>query len=129
MDERRHNIRTKAFLRACIYFNNRRSAVDCLVRELSDDGAKVVFSDAVSVPDLIELYIPQKEQTLRARVQWRNAGEMGLEFLDAAAGATTSADNADLVHRVQKLEEEVAAMRRMLRRFKAVMPMIDDDAA
>jgi len=42
-------------LRGCIYFNNRRSAVDCLIRDLSTAGARLIFSAAVNVPDAIDL--------------------------------------------------------------------------
>jgi PilZ domain len=71
MAERRQSSRQKSFLRGCIYFNNRRSAVDCLVRDVSVAGARLIFSAAVNVPDVVDLYIAQKEQTLRAKVQWR----------------------------------------------------------
>ena len=74
MAERRNATRQKSFLRGCIYFNNRRSAVDCLIRDISSTGAKLIFSDAITVPDVVELYIPQKEQTLRAEVHFRSAG-------------------------------------------------------
>ena len=72
MSERRQSTRQKSFLRGCVYFNNRRSATDCLIRDISPTGARLIFSDTVSIPDLVELYIPQKEQSLRARVQWRD---------------------------------------------------------
>lgn len=67
MAERRRATRQKSFLRGCVYFNKRRGAVDCLIREISDEGARIIFSDTVNVPDVVELYIPQKEQTVRAR--------------------------------------------------------------
>ena len=63
MAERRRATRQKSFLRGCVYFNKRRGAVDCLIREISDEGARIIFSDTVNVPDVVELYIPQKEQT------------------------------------------------------------------
>jgi hypothetical protein len=39
-----------------------RNAVDCLIRDISPYGARLIFSDAVTTPDVLELYIPQKEQ-------------------------------------------------------------------
>jgi hypothetical protein len=38
MAERRRSVRKK-FLRGCIYFNKRRSAIDCLIRDISDQRA------------------------------------------------------------------------------------------
>jgi hypothetical protein len=124
MAERRHTARKKSFLRGCLYFNKRRSAVDCLIRDISNEGARVVFSDAVSVPDMVELYIPQKEETILAHVQWRHADELGLAFPDSV-----SAPFGDLAERVEKLELEVAALRRLLKQMKSEMPGGRDDAA
>ena len=85
MGERRRASRQKSFLRGCIYFNKRRSVADCLIRDISDEGAKIIFSDTINIPDVIELYIPQKEQTLRAQVQWRHGNELGVTFGEAPA--------------------------------------------
>ena len=129
MIERRGSTRQKSFLRGCIYFNNRRSAVDCLIRDISNDGARLLFSDAVSIPDVIELYIPQKEQTLRALVQRRHGAEVGIKFANETRSTDKPADPdvAGLSERVQKLEAEVIALRKMLKRLKS--DASDSDAA
>jgi hypothetical protein len=44
MAERRRSVRKKSFLRGCVYFNKRRSAIDCLIRDISDQGARIIFS-------------------------------------------------------------------------------------
>jgi len=118
MAERRHSTRQKSFLRGCVYFNKRRGVVDCLVRDISDDGARLIFSAAVNVPDIVELYIPQKEQTLRARVQWRHGDELGVAFANAAKAGQAPPDGRELHQRIEKLETEVAALRRMLKQLK-----------
>ena len=122
MVERRHSTRQKSFLRGCLYFNKRRGAVDCLIRDISSEGARIIFSDTVNVPDVVELYIPQKEQTVRARVQWRHGDEIGLAFPDAARAAGTAPEAGDLVQRVAKLESEVTALRRMLKQLRSELP-------
>ena len=81
--ERRRITRQKSFLRGMIYFNNRRNVVDCLIRDISPYGARLIFSDAVTTPDVLELYIPQKEQTLRIHVIWRHGQEVGVAFAQA----------------------------------------------
>jgi hypothetical protein len=67
MGERRNSRRLKSFLRGFVYFDKRRGAMSCLVRDLSVEGARIIFSEAVTIPDMINLHIPQKSQTLRAR--------------------------------------------------------------
>jgi hypothetical protein len=131
MSERRRSTRQKSFLRGCIYFNNKRSAIDCLVRDISATGARLIFSDAVSIPDAVDLYIPQKEETLRAHVQWRQADEVGVAFAKGvqAPGSPRPLDVGELAERVSRLETELAAMRKMLKRLKAEVAGDADEAA
>src|SRR5688500_702379 len=117
MNERRKSARQKSFLRGRIYFNNRRSAIDCLVRDISCAGARLIFPEAMTTPDRVELYIPQKEQTLRAHVHWRHGPEVGVAF-PKAADAEHPAEG-DLAERVQRLEAEIAALKKMLKKLKA----------
>jgi PilZ domain-containing protein len=127
MSERRQSTRQKSFLRGCIYFNNRRSSTDCLIRDISPTGARLIFSDTVTIPDLVDLYIPQKEQTLRARVQWRHGDEVGIAFGALATGRAKR--DEELMERVEKLETEVASLRKMLKRLKAEVAGDADEAA
>jgi PilZ domain len=127
MGERRRSARQKSFLRGCVYFNKRRNAFDCLIRDLSAEGARIVFSETVNVPDLIELYIPQKEQTVRARVQWRRGDEIGLAFPDALRAADGTSQG-ELAIRVAQLETEIASLRRVIKRLKNEIDP-DDEAA
>ncbi len=113
MAERRHSTRQKSFLRGCVYFNKRRNAIDCLIRDISDAGARIIFSDTVSIPDVVDLHIPQKEQTVRAHVQWRHGDEVGL----AIRAADGTADG-ELVARVAELESQVSALRRELKHLR-----------
>jgi hypothetical protein len=131
MSERRIAQRQKSFLRGCIYFNNRRSAADCLIRDISDTGARLIFSSAIAIPDVVDLYIPQKEQTLRSQVQWRHGDEIGVAFIQAGQAPEPSApgERDDLGKRVQRLEAEVAALRRIVRRLQTAVPASDADVA
>jgi PilZ domain len=116
MSERRKATRQKSFLHGCIYFNNRRSAIDCLVRDVSAEGAKLIMSEVATIPNVVDLYIPQRGETLRARVQWRTREEAGVVFESARARATAG---AGLAERIEQLEAEVAALKRTLKRMKA----------
>jgi hypothetical protein len=122
MAERRHSARQKSFLRGCVYFNKGRGAIDCLIREISDGGARIIFSDVVNVPDVVELYIPQKEQRVRARVRWRHGDEVGLDFPEVTNSAGAAPELSELAQRVAKLEVAVVALRRKLKQFKSKLP-------
>jgi hypothetical protein len=127
MSERRQSTRQKSLLRGCIYFNNRLSSTDCLIRDISTTGARLIFSEAVSIPDKIDLYIAQKEQTLCAYVQWRRGDEVGVAFAEPAADKAKPDD--ELSERVAKLEAEIATLRKMLKRLKSEVTGTAEEAA
>ena len=86
------------------------------MRDLSEDGARIVLSQTITIPDVIELQIPQREQTLSARVQWRRADEVGLSFSKPDT-ATTPREN-QLIKRIAELEAEITTLERTIKRLK-----------
>lgn len=123
MGERRGSRRLKSFLRGTVCFDKKQGTMSCLVRDLSAVGARIIFSENVTIPDVVTLHIPQKEKTLRARVQWRHGDEIGLGFTAASAASAARAaadapDAAELTKRVAQLEADIAALRRVLKKLK-----------
>jgi hypothetical protein len=116
MGERRGTRRQKSFLRGFVYFDKRRGVMSCLVRDLSDEGARIIFSETVTIPDVVNLHIPQREQTWRAQVQWRRGDEIGLGFTEATPVAV--AQEIELSKRVAQLEGEIAALQRTIKQLK-----------
>jgi hypothetical protein len=123
-DERRTSTRQRTVLRGCIYYDKRSAAADCLVRDVSDRGARLELSENVVIPDLIELYIPKKEETHHARVLWRHDNEVGVAYVENGSGHTAYSLKApaerghksvELEDRVQKLEAELVAFRRVIK--------------
>ena len=112
MQERRKNNRHRTYLGGRISFNRHCSTMDCLVRNLSPDGAKVTFVNTVLVPKEFDLTITQRAQTLRARMIWRQCGEAGVVFLEPRP--ETAPIPLDLARRVKECETEREALRRRL---------------
>jgi uncharacterized small protein (DUF1192 family) len=120
MSGRRNSRRTKSFLRGFVYVSRKRGALACLIRDLSEKGARIIFSDQVTLPDVVELYIPQREQTLRARVSWRKNDEIGLAFTEVEQRVPDALPTAsEIVQRVALLEAEISSLRATLKRMKA----------
>jgi len=129
MGERRGSRRSKSFLRGFVYVSRKRGALACLVRDLSEKGARIVFSDTVTLPDVVDLYIPQRDQTLHARVEWRRNDEIGLGFTATERTAEAPPSATEVVQRVAMLEAEIASLRVLLKRLKAEKVNPADEAA
>jgi hypothetical protein len=120
MSERRGSRRSKSFLRGFVYVSRKRGALACLIRDLSEKGARIVFSDTVTLPDVVELYIPQRDQTLRAKVHWRKNDEIGLAFAGMEQPEPEAQPSAaEITQRMALLEAELVSLRAMLKRMKA----------
>jgi hypothetical protein len=126
MSERRSGARQKSFLQGRIFFNHRRTSVDCLIRDFSEQGAKLKFSSATATPDVVELYIPNKDESYRAKVQWRNGDEIGVAFpLDEEAPPLAPGARAgDWSARIQKLEHDRAVLQRKFNELQSAMRQI-----
>ena len=107
MSDKRSGTRTKSFLRGQIVFNNRMSTMDCIIRNISPTGAKLAVNEGLTLPDRFEISIPQKGETLAARIKWRRGEELGIVFVAAESGQ-------DLADRVRVLEAENAELRKLL---------------
>ncbi len=116
MRDLRQTVRHRTFLRGRVIFDNGGTTFDCIIRDLNEQGARVVFSTTVNVPDLVELCIPEKDETLRARVVRRNNYEIGLAFCVPGKAEAESRKDRDFASRLTRLEDEVALLRRLLRK-------------
>lgn len=120
-------LRSRTFLKGIVYYDNRRASIDCTIRDLSDTGARVVFSTFVVVPDDIELHIPQKQMTLPAQVRRRDEYEIGVSFEDQRSDEPRRVVDREMAERVTKIENELLAMKRLLKKLMAkVLPNESD---
>jgi hypothetical protein len=126
MGERRTVSRQKSFLQGRIFFNNRRTSFDCLIRDFSEHGARLKFSGTIATPDVVDLFIPTKEESYRAKVTWRNADEIGVSFDDAEKSPPLApgAPSADWSARIQKLEHDVASLTRKFNELQSALRQI-----
>lgn len=122
MDERRQTPRHRTFLQGRVFYNNRRQSADCIIRELTDEGARLSFTDPVALPHAFELHIPNRDQTLRVETAWNHGTEVGVSFSNPNmhAGATlapathAAPQEQSPLERIEKLEKELGALRRRI---------------
>jgi hypothetical protein len=82
VSERRTGRRTRALKGAKILFNGGRSTMDCQIRNLSDQGAKLSMASTISVPDQFTIKLDQGGEIRKCQVSWRNLRELGVRFSD-----------------------------------------------
>lgn len=113
MKERRAVVRHKTFMKGRIYFNNRLQSMDCIVRDVTDTGSRLEFSENVTLPDAFELYLPTRNEYFRARVEWRKGNQLGISWGSTKERAGTDGDHP-VNDRLAKLEHDVAVLQRRL---------------
>ena len=110
--ERRKHIRKPTYLGGRIAFNHLYATMDCLVRNMSPGGARLIFSGPVVLPENFVLSIPAREKAINARVAWRSADEVGVVFnIEAPSREVVS---LEMARRIRRLEEEKAALNRKI---------------
>ncbi len=80
----RSSLRTRRFRKALCIFNNGNSSLDVTLRDLSENGARVIGDGLVALPRTFDLRIQQgggAYSTYRARLVWTDGRTAGLEFI------------------------------------------------
>jgi hypothetical protein len=119
MSDKRISPRLRSFLKGRVVFNGGQNSLDCLIRDMSSTGARLELSASVTLPDRFDLYLPHRDETCRAHLQWRRGGHIGVAFdqIDGAPEMPIAAQ--DVAARVQQLEAEIGLMRVLLAQMKA----------
>lgn len=77
--ERRLAPRRNTYIEATIVFGGGRASRPCIIRNVSDTGARVEVDSVIGIPDTFDLltpgHVPQS-----CRVVWRTLRELGLHY-------------------------------------------------
>jgi hypothetical protein len=82
--EQRLQPRRNTMILATITFDNGRTRLDCVIRNLSEGGAKLELATVRGIPQTFDLVVPG-HHVQHCRVAWRALKEMGVQFMPAAA--------------------------------------------
>lgn len=88
-----------------------RSSMNCVVRNLSENGACVEVEAHARVPDEINLTIARKGRSYLARVIWREANRLGLAF----RAMITDPGGSDLDARLRASEKKKRQLQRRIK--------------
>ena len=91
-------------------------------KRFGSQGAKLKVSDSIAIPEFVELHIPNKDETYRAKVQWRTGFEIGVTFENEqeAPSIVPGAGPAELPEREKNaVSHRGQALRELLTRLPA----------
>lgn len=78
--EKRLTPRRNTAISAAVVFDHGRTQLGCIIRNLSDTGAKLEVASVKGIPQSFDL-IAQGHRPEHCRVVWRALREMGVEFI------------------------------------------------
>jgi hypothetical protein len=115
MQDRRQNTRDKVLYGGVAKSGESDTATDCVVRNISEKGASIEFSNAVKLPkEQISLTIARKGRSFLAKIIWWRDNFVGVAFSETPPDLPVS----DLDERLRKSE---AKKRQLQRRIKELL--------
>jgi hypothetical protein len=83
-EERRRSIRHRTLKGGTIVYNNEASTLTCLVRNISDSGARLEVENSLAVPATFTLKFSDG-RALACSIAWRREKAIGVTFDHSAA--------------------------------------------
>lgn len=80
-NERRNEHRRRILKGATIKFNNGFGNLECVIRNLTSNGARVSMGQTNGIPSRLQLHISGERTPVEALVRWRSPRDIGLSFL------------------------------------------------
>ena len=111
MQDRRENARDKVIYGGVAEIGDNGASRECIVRNISDKGASVEFSNVVNLPrEQMSLRIARKGRSFLAKVVWWRDNFVGVAF----SGQTPSEPVSDLAERLRKSEIKKRQLQRRI---------------
>ena len=95
MTEKRKATRQKSFLRGIVYFDQNTTSIECLVRDISDAGARLKLPNSQSRSGAVDIAIPINGKHYKGTIQWQRDDEIGIAFTTADTALTNDKRDAN----------------------------------
>jgi hypothetical protein len=116
MLDRRRNARDKVIYGGVAEIGERGATRDCVVRNISEDGAGIEFSNVVNLPkEQMSLAIARKGRSFLAKIIWWRDNFVGVAFSDEKPPELPESDLAERLRRSEKKK------RQLQRRIKQLL--------
>lgn len=118
VQDKRKEQRWPAYLGGKIAFARCGIVVDCLIRNISKGGARLVVHNTTFLPDQFDLEIPAKAKVSRVRARWRQMEDVGVETIGPGRSDPPATTEAPIsfaqARRLRDLAHENERLRRRL---------------
>jgi PilZ domain len=84
-DDRRRKARKPTRIQAWADPGGAAPAVDCLIVDISEDGARLAPVSGAPLPDAFTLQLDPKSEVAEANVMWRAENAVGVKFVKPKA--------------------------------------------
>ena len=112
MLDRRQSARDKVIYGGVAEIGEGGGSRDCVVRNISDKGAQVEFSNVIKLPkEQMSLTIARKGRSFLAKIIWWRDNFVGVAF----SSETPSAPVSDLAERLHKSEQKKRQLQRRIK--------------
>jgi len=82
MSDRRDSVRRRCLKRGMLVFSGGFSTVNCLVRDLSERGARIEVEGSIDMHNVFELRLIESGQHFHVEKRWQSGNKYGLRFVD-----------------------------------------------
>jgi len=86
MQDRRKFVRRRTLKGGRLAYDNGSQTTDCLIRDLSEGGAKIQVADVHRIPSELVLSFGDGRGSRPCFVRWRRGDALGIEFTDVKKG-------------------------------------------
>jgi hypothetical protein len=117
MSDNRRAQRSRTFLKAEIDVSGGLSTLSCIIKDLSDTGARISVSEGIVLPETFRIHLPKPDRWVHATVRWRRAEYIGVHFEGEPLSRGQEPEQSD-ADRIRHLEAENARLRRMLEELR-----------
>jgi hypothetical protein len=112
MLDRRQSARDKVIYGGVAEIGEGGGSRDCVVRNISEKGAQVEFSNVIKLPkEQMSLTIARKGRSFLAKIIWWRDNFVGVAF----SSETPSAPVSDLAERLRKSEQKKRQLQRRIK--------------
>ena len=115
--EQRHSRRRSTLKTGKIIFNNSHCVVECTVRDISEEGARLELPCHLDLPEVVTLNIPGGPSR-ECEIVWLSNTTLGVRFCGTPNHRDTSGVRAALLRRAQLIQSQLDVIQSHLNELR-----------